>query len=91
MSNLLWEIEGKLPEEKKAMLKAINEYKAMLPAERMKFRLERRLRSYLAVYGRLDPSLNQKVQDAFESIQKDSPDAGAKVDGAISALKGGFV
>jgi len=91
MSNLLWEIEGKLPEEKKAMLKAINEYKAMLPAERMKFRLERRLRSYLAVYGRLDPSLNQKVQEAFESIQKDSPDAGAKVDGAISALKGGFV
>ena len=91
MSNLLWEIEGKLPEEKGAMLKAINEYKAMLPAERLNLRLERRLRSYLAVYGRLDQSLNEKVQEAFESVQKDSPDMGARVDEALSALKNGFV
>jgi len=91
MSNLLWEIEGKLPEEKGAMLKAINEYKAMLPTERLNLRLERRLRSYLAVYGRLDQSLNEKVQEAFESVQKDSPDMGARVDEALSALKNGFV
>ena len=91
MSNLLWEIEGKLPEEKGAMLKAINEYKAMLPAERLNLRLERRLRSYLAVYGRLDQSVNEKVQEAFESVQKDSPDMGARVDEALSALKNGFV
>ena len=91
MSNLLWEIEGKLPEEKGAMLKAINEYKAMLPAERLNLRLERRLRSYLAVYGRLDQSVNEKVQQAFESVQKDSPDMGARVDEALSALKNGFV
>jgi len=91
MSNLLWEIEGKLPEEKGAMLKAINEYKAMLPAERLNLRLERRLRSYLAVYGRLDQSLNEKVQEAFESVRKDSPDMGARVDEALSALKNGFV
>lgn len=91
MSNLLWEIEGKLPEEKGAMLKAINEYKAMLPAERLNLRLERRLRSYLAVYGRLDQSLNEKVQEAFESVQKDSPDMGARVDEALSALKNSFV
>jgi radical SAM superfamily enzyme YgiQ (UPF0313 family) len=91
MSNLLWEIEGKLPEEKGAMLKAINEYKAMLPAERLNLRLERRLRSYLAVYGKLDQSLNEKVQEAFESVQKDSPDMGARVDEALSALKNSFV
>lgn len=91
MSNLLWEIEGKLPEKKGAMLKAINEYKAMLPAERLNLRLERRLRSYLAVYGRLDHSLNEKVQEAFESVRKDSPDMGARVDEALSALKNGFV
>ncbi len=91
MSNLLWEIEGKLPEEKGAMLKAINEYKALLPAERLNLRLERRLRSYLAVYGRLDQSLDEKVQEAFESVRKDSPDMGARVDEALSALKNGFV
>jgi hypothetical protein len=91
MSNLLWEIEGQLPGDKQAMLKAIDQYQAMLPQERLKFRLERRLRSYLAVYGGLDRGLGEKVQEAFGSIQKDSSDARASVDQAISALKDGFV
>jgi hypothetical protein len=73
------------------MLKAIDQYQAMLPQERLKFRLERRLRSYLAVYGGLDRGLGEKVQEAFDSIQRDSSDARASVDQAISALKDGFV
>jgi len=31
------------------------------------------------------------VQEAFESVRKDSPDMGARVDEALSALKNGFV
>ncbi len=91
MSNLLWEIEGKLPQDKPSLLKRIAEYKAMLPSERLLFTLKRRLGSYVAVYGRLDQGLNQKVEEAFEGIQKGLPEAEAKVDEAISALKDGFV
>ncbi|MDY7018662.1 MAG: radical SAM protein [Chloroflexota bacterium] len=91
MSNLLWEIEGKLPEDKEAMLKTINEYQTMPPVERLKVKLERRLRSYLAVYGILDGSLEEKVQQASESLRKGSSDMTLRVDEAISALKGSFV
>ena len=91
MSNLLWEIEGKLPEDKGAMLKTINEYRTMPPVEKLKVKLERRLRSYLAVYGVLDDSLEEKVQQASESLRKGSSDMALRVDEAISALKRSFV
>lgn len=91
MANLLEEVEGQLPADKQAMLKTTDEYKAKLPVERLKFRLGKRLRSYLAVYGNLDQELEEKVQEALESIEKDSPDARAKVDEAILALKDRFI
>lgn len=91
MSNLLWEVEGKLPEDKGAMLKAISEYKGMPLVDRLSFRLKRRLQSYLAVYGGLDKVLDEKVQTALESLQKEFPDAEERVDEAILALKNGFV
>ena len=91
MSNLLGEIEGKLPEDKPEMLKTIEKYKNMLPLERLNLRLQRRLQSYLAVYGGLEHELNLKVQEALESIQKELPDAETRANNAISALKAGFV
>jgi len=91
MSNLLLEVEGQLPHDKKRMLDIINRYSGMPPEKRLNFRLNRRLRSYLAVYGGMEQDLNEMVQQAFESIKSGSTDAEAKVDQAILALKGGFM
>lgn len=91
MSNLLLEVEGQLPQDKQKMLDTIDGYRAMPPEKRLKFRLNRRLQSYLAVHGGLTQDLSEKVQEAVESIKIGSPDAEVKVDQAIEALKGGFM
>jgi len=91
MLNLLGEIEGKLPKDKAAMLKTIGEYKAMLPLERLKFRLKRRLGSYLAVYGGLSQELMERVEAAFKSIESEAPDAEGKANQVILTLKEGFM
>jgi radical SAM superfamily enzyme YgiQ (UPF0313 family) len=91
MSNLLMEVEGQLPQGKQKMLGTIDRYRAMPPEKRLKFRLNRRLQSYLAVHGGLAQDLSEKVQEAVESIKIGSPDAEVKVDQAIEALKGGFM
>ncbi|MFC1944408.1 hypothetical protein ACFLX5_02795, partial [Chloroflexota bacterium] len=89
MSNLLGEIEGQLPEDKGAILDTIAGYREMPLEERLSFRLKRRLNAYIAVNGGLAKDLAETVKAAFESIQEGSPDAGARVDGAIAALKMG--
>jgi hypothetical protein len=91
MSNLLWEVEGQLPRDKEKMLHLIDEYLTKPVGERLTFRLHRRLRSYTAVYGSLEPRLEEMVQAAREAITKDRPDAPARTDAAINALKEGFV
>ena len=91
MLNLLGEIEGKLPEDKAAMLKTIGEYKAMLPLERLKFRLNRRLGSYLAIYGGLNQGLRERVEAALKSIESEAPDAEETVNQVIVTLKEGFI
>jgi hypothetical protein len=91
MSNLLMEVEGQLPQDKRKMLDTVDRYRAMPPEKRLKFRLDRRLQSHLAVHGSLTQDLSESVQDALESIKGGSPDAEEKVDQAIEALKGGFM
>jgi bifunctional DNase/RNase len=73
------------------MLRIIEDYRKKLPMERLVFRLERRLQSYLAVYGHLNQDLQQKVQKAWEAIKQDRPEARDLTDAAILALKEGFV
>ena len=63
----------------------------MLPLERLKFKLERRLRPYLGVYGSVDEGLRGKLEEAFSCIQSESPDAESKVESVLSALREGFV
>jgi radical SAM superfamily enzyme YgiQ (UPF0313 family) len=91
MSNLLFELEGQLPEDKEMMLRRITQYKQKLPMEKLEFRLRSRLQSYLGVYGTVNQELSQKVAAALESIQKESPEAGLKTDQAILSLKDGFI
>ena len=91
MANLLFEVEGQLPQDKEQMLEIIQGYRKKLPMEKLAFRLERRLQSYLAVYGHLPPELKDKVQEAWEALKQERPEAQAKTDAAILALKEGFV
>ncbi|MCD6560287.1 MAG: radical SAM protein [Deltaproteobacteria bacterium] len=91
MSNLLWEIEGQLPGDKKALLKILDKYLDKSEEDRMKFRLDRRMKSYLSVYGGLEEGLARKINNAIESMENRSSDMSSKVEDAISALKKGFV
>lgn len=91
MSNLLFEVEGQFPKDKERILREINQYRQKQPLEKLKFRLNRRLRSHLAVYGGISQELNQKVSEALESIENEAPEAESKTNQAILALKEGFV
>ncbi|MBI2979747.1 MAG: radical SAM protein [Chloroflexi bacterium] len=91
MSNLLFEVEGQLPRDKERILGEISKYQQKPPMEKLKFRLNRRLRSYLGAYGVMSQELNRKVAEALESIQKEAPEAESKTNQAISALKDEFI
>jgi len=91
MSNLLWEVEGQLPGEKPAILHTIRQYKAMDRFERLAFRLQRRAQSFMSVYGGVTPDVAEAVETAFAAIRQEDPEAEAKVDRAIEALKQGFI
>ena len=91
MSNLLWEIEGRLPEDKPKILTVIRNYLQMPLISRLKVQLERRLSSYLAVYARLEEKVAAKVEPAAAAVQKEAPDAPQKVKEALDALKQAFI
>ena len=91
MVNLLWEVEGQLPQDKQTMLDTIDGYLSKSPWERLRFCLERRRRSFVGVYGGLPAAVQEKVQSAAEAIEAESPDAAEKVKMAIAILKQSFV
>ncbi|MDM8000679.1 MAG: radical SAM protein [Dehalococcoidia bacterium] len=91
MSNLLWEVEGQLPEDKQAMLDTISRYLAKPPMERLRFCLERRRRSFYSIYGGFPPEVQELLDRANDAIQAESPDAAAEVNEAIGAMKQGFL
>ncbi len=90
IANLLPEIEGQLPSDKKRMLDIISHYRSLSVKERLKFRLERRLRSYLSILN-LDGKLREKVDEALNSVEQGSEEAEKKVDEVIHALRHPFV
>ncbi|NQT48787.1 MAG: radical SAM protein [Chloroflexi bacterium] len=91
MVNLLWEVEGQLPQDKQAMLDVIDSYLSKSPVERLGFCLERRRRSFFSVYGGFPPEVQEQVQHATEAIDSESPDAAEKVREAIDTLKRSFI
>ena len=91
MVNLLWEVEGQLPQDKQAMLDVIDSYLSKSPVERLRFCLERRRRSFFSVYGGFPPEVQEQVQHATEAIDSESPDAAEKVREAIDTLKRSFI
>ncbi len=91
IANLLPEIEGQLPQDKQSMLELIDKYKSMSLGERLSFILKRRLNSYLAIHGRIEAGLNEKIEEAFESIEREIPEAETKVNAVVSLLKRRFI
>jgi histone acetyltransferase (RNA polymerase elongator complex component) len=91
MSNLLFEVEGQLPDKKDRILEIISRYQQKPPIEKLEFRLKHRLQSYIGVYGSLDQHLYQKVDEAMNAIKSESVDAQEKTNQAIAALKQGFI
>jgi len=91
MSNLLWEVEGKLPQDKQRILQVIESYRALPPLDKLRLRLQRRLGAYVGVYGGLESRLAGVVQEAVSSVKAGTPEVGERVEAAISALKEGFV
>ncbi len=91
MANLLYAVEGQLPGDKEKMLQVIDAYLQKPEPERLAFRLRQRWRSFLAVYGSLPAPLEQRVQEAWDALRQEAPEARDRVDAAIAALKEGFV
>jgi hypothetical protein len=91
MSNLLYGVEGQLPQDKEKILQVIEDYLQRPEPERLAFRMRQRQRSYLAVYGSLSEPLEEKVEQAWAALRREAPEARERVDAAIAALKEGFV
>ena len=91
MSNLLYGVEGQLPQDKEKILEVIDAYLRKPEPERMVLRLRQRQRSFLAVYGSLPEDLEEQVEQAWDALRRGTPEAVTKVDAAIAALKEGFV
>jgi len=72
MSNLLFEVEGQLPDAKEKILEIISLYQQKSLMEKLEFRLKRRLQSYVAVYGELDEHLHQRIIKTLDAIQSGS-------------------
>jgi len=91
MSNLLFEVEGQLPDDKEKILETISLYQQKPLMEKLEFTLKRRLQYYMAVHGVPDQNLQQKITETLDAIQSESPDAEEKTNQSIAVLKQVFV
>jgi radical SAM superfamily enzyme YgiQ (UPF0313 family) len=91
MTNVLFNIRGRLSARKEGILGKITQYKAMSPTERLKFRLNKYLYGgyldFVSEWGKLDSQLSQLIQEAAASLEKGAPDAETKIEQAIFAIK----
>jgi radical SAM superfamily enzyme YgiQ (UPF0313 family) len=77
--NLLEEVEGKLPEEKKKMLAVIDRYLALPAEEKANFRLGRRAGIYRSLDDLSDPELHHQVERALRKIELERPGGMEKI------------
>lgn len=86
--NLLEEAQGKLPEDKENLLALMDRFLALPEAERLNFRLGRRMGVYRVLDDMEDLHLHARVEEAVERIRRDSPDG---VGDTINALLQRFI
>jgi hypothetical protein len=82
---------GRLPAQKISLLDALDDYQNLPPLGRARYLLDRCLRGgYLDLvqnWGKLDPALQKKIEEAEKSLEEETPEALQKVDAALFALK----
>ena len=88
ITNLLQELEGKLPDDKDKMLAAISRFQSLSPEERHNFRVGRRV----GIYSQLDDMADeQKHELAGHAIEKLSDDGKKVSDETIYFLMERFI
>ena len=85
IDNLLFEVEGQLPQDKDKILDVISRYKSMPPMDKLNYKLNKYTSAY-GIYGSFDQQVDHIIQDARLSINNASPDAEDKVEKAIMAI-----
>ncbi len=85
--NLLMEVEGKLPQDKEAMLSVIREYLAMPDEERLNFQLGRRMGLYEKLSDMREAARQERVADTIARIRQRGDD----VDEVVRRLKDRFI
>jgi radical SAM superfamily enzyme YgiQ (UPF0313 family) len=71
ITNLLQEVEGRLPEDKGKMLAVIDRFRSLSAEERQNFRLGRRIGIYAALDDLKDASKHGLVEQAVAKVAKD--------------------
>ncbi|MFX0166987.1 MAG: radical SAM protein [Candidatus Hodarchaeota archaeon] len=61
-ANLLLEIWGNLPIEKKKILRSIDNYLSLTPEQKIEFSLKRRTEAYSSQYGEFSPEITKKLK-----------------------------
>ena len=88
ITNLLQEIEGKLPQDKERMLATINRFQTLPPPERANFIVGRRT----GIYARLDDLYDWSKHQVVERVMhKFSQDKNQIDDETIYSLMEGFI
>ena len=88
ITNLLQEIEGKLPQDKEKMLATIDRFQSLSPEEKQNFTVGRRV----GIYSQLDDLYNLPKHKAVEQVIHELSQDGNKIDEkTIYALMKGFI
>ncbi len=91
MTNVLFNIRGRLSVEKPKMLASITAYKAKPALTRLNFRLDRYLYGgyldFTEARGRYDSQLGELIKEAELSLEKRSRNAKLKIEQAILGIK----
>lgn len=91
MTNTLFSFRGRLSRHRDALLEKIAWFKAMPEHERAKVLLERctdgGYLDFVSSWGKYDGTIGRLVEEATRSIEKASPDALAKANVALFAIK----
>jgi len=88
ITNLLQEIEGKLPDDKDRMLAVIDKFQSLSAEERQNFRLGRRIAIYASLDDLDDSGKHSLVEHAVEKL---SPDGGQVDEETLYTLMERFI
>lgn len=87
ISNLLQEVEGKLPQDKAKMLAIIDRFQSLLSEERLNFRIGRRTHRYVLLDDLYDALKHQTVEQIISRLDRNEKN----YENAVRELMQGFI